>query len=156
MIPQVWARQMIEKLTIDQGTTTTNKSRIIEISKAYQVLSEYTAFLAISPVTASDPNSTQKNTPALNNVETDILSAFSLMIKHDLMTIAMPSGVFIREVAVYDLFGRCVFRKQISPLSCGRFMWDGMLCGGMKMPTGHFIVKIMTTRGIIARAMVWK
>ena len=56
MIPQVWAKQMISKLRIEEGTGTTNKNRIIELSKQYQVLSDYTAFLAISPVEATDEN----------------------------------------------------------------------------------------------------
>jgi hypothetical protein len=155
MIPQVWARQFIEKLRIEEGTTTANKSKIIEISKTYQVLSDYTAFLAINPVSATDPNGGQKNTPALNNVNADILAAFSLMIKHNLMTIEMPAGVFIKEVAIFDLFGRCVFRRQMNS-SCGRFIWDGMLSFGMKLPKGHFIVKIVTTRGLITRTMVWR
>lgn len=156
MIPQVWARQMIEKLTVDQGTTTSNKSRIIEISKAYQVLSEYTAFLAINPVAATDANSIQKSTPAMTKVETDVLKAVSFRINHDLLTIEMPADVFIKEVVVYDLFGRCVFRKQITSRSCGRFVWDGMLAGGMKLPKGRFILKIMTTKGLITRTMVWR
>ena len=156
MIPQVWARQYIEKLRIDEGTTTKNKATIIEISKTYQVLSDYTAFLAINPVAATDANSIQKYVPALTKVEADGLAAFSIRIDRGLLTLKMPGGVFIREVAVYDLFGRCVFRKQISSLSCGRFLWDGMLVNGMKLPKGHFIVKIMTTRGIITRTMVWR
>jgi Ca-activated chloride channel homolog len=156
MIPQVWARQMIEKLRIEEGTTTVNKSRIIEISKAYQVLSDYTAFLAINPVAATDQNSIQKYVPALTKAESDVLSAFSMRINRGFLTLEMPAGVFLKEIEVYDMFGRCVFRKQIGSFSCGRFMWDGMLSGGMKLPKGHFIVKIMTTKGLIIRTMIWK
>jgi Ca-activated chloride channel family protein len=153
MIPQVWARRMIEKLRIEEGTTTTNKSKIIEISKAYQVLSDYTAFLAINPVAATDENS-MRNTPVIGKAKADALSTLSMVVRHNLLTIEMPAGVFIKEIAVYDLFGRCIFRKQINS-SCSRFVWDGMLSGSNKMSRGHFIVKIMTTKGMFTRSMMW-
>jgi hypothetical protein len=156
MIPQVWARQYIEKLSIEQGATNANKSKIIEISKAYQVLSGYTAFLAINPVASTDQNSIQKYIPAITKVGADALSTFTFRIGNGLMIIKMPVCIFLKEVAVYDVFGRCIFRKRIGSLSCGRFIWDGMLGCGMKLPKGHFIVKIMTTNGLITRTIIWR
>jgi Ca-activated chloride channel homolog len=153
MIPQVWARQMIAKLRIEEGTTTVNKSRIIEISQAYQVLSDYTAFLAINPIAATDDNSIHRFLPVLDKAKADMLSTVFMLVNGNRLTIEMPAGVFIKEVAIYDLLGRCVFRRQMN-LSCNRFIWDGMLSGNLKIPKGHLIVKIITTKGIVTRSVI--
>jgi hypothetical protein len=156
MIPQVWARQMIAKLRLEEGTTAANKAKIIEISKAYQVLSDYTAFLAINPVAANEDNSIQKYTDALNRAEADVLSTMALFVKHHQLAVEMPAGVFIKEIALYDLFGRCVYRFRMSSPTCNRFVWDGMLGAGIRLPKGNFVVRITTTKGLFTRAMMWR
>ncbi|MBN1575644.1 MAG: VWA domain-containing protein [Chitinispirillaceae bacterium] len=156
MIPQVWARQMIRKLRIEEGTGTTNKNHIIELSKQYQVISDYTAFLATSPVEATEENRIGRYTGLHVTAAGDILLQVSMTILRNRLTIEAPSGAYITEVAVYDLNGRCLFRTLLHTSQCTRFVWDGRLANGRRLATGRFIVKIQTTRGQITRSLFWR
>ena len=95
---------MIRKLRIEEGTTEANKSHIIELSKQYQVLSDYTAFLAISPVEATEDNRIgQHVSAAFTRAVADVLANVSVKLVHRHLIIEAPVGAFIQEVAVYDL-----------------------------------------------------
>jgi flagellar hook assembly protein FlgD len=152
----VWARQMIAKLRIDEGTTTTNRNHIIELSKQYQVLSDYTAFLAIQPVVVTEDNSIGQYVDVITPMAIDRLSLVSVQIIQNRLAIEASAGEYIREVVVYDLKGRCLFRKKISDLQCTKFMWDGRLSNGQMIAKGQFVIRIKTTRGRITRCMFWR
>jgi Ca-activated chloride channel homolog len=156
MLAQVWARQMIGQLRIDEGTTTANREHIIELSKEFQVLSDYTAFLAIHPVEATEDNSLEQYTLSVKNTVKDILSRVTMKIMMNNLTIETSELVYIREIAVYDLQGRCIFRLKMATAQCRKFKWDGRGLNGRTLATGQFIVKVLTTEGIISRALFWR
>lgn len=156
MIPQVWAKQMISKLRVEEGTTDRNKNHIIELSKQYQVLSDYTAFLAISPEVVTEDNSISESVAVVNDLAKDIVANYIVRICNSWLTIEAPEGIFIREIAVYDLAGRCVFRMKVADTHCRKFSWDGIHSGGQRISRGHFVVAVRTTRGLITRKVIWK
>lgn len=157
MIAQVWARQRIGQLRIDEGTTTKNKSEIIELSVAYQVLSYYTAFLAVDPDKATDDNSIRGPlTPALQSMPRDrVAVAAAVRVTGNRLTIELPGGCTMREFSVYDLQGRCIY-KIILQSGTTRLVWDGLLAAGRKISNGKYVVKIRTSTGLITRMITWR
>lgn len=156
MLPQVWARQMIGKLRIDEGTTTRNKEHIIELSKEFQVLSDYTAFLAIHPVEATEDNSIEEYVSSVRIAVKDILSCVTIKIMMNNLSIETPEKVYIREITIYDLQGRCVFKLKMTTSQCTKFKWDGRGPNSRTLATGQFIVKVLTTEGMISRVLFWR
>ena len=157
MIPQVWARYMIRKLRIEEETTTNNKSHIIELSRQYQVLSDYTAFLAISPTEATDENRISQPTLAITTKTLgDALPPVSVKMVSRQLLIEANAGVFIQEVRIYDMAGRCIYKFTVRDSRCTRLIWDGILANGMQLARGRFVMKIRTTGGFITRPLFWK
>jgi Ca-activated chloride channel family protein len=156
MLPQVWARQMIRRLRLEEGTTTANKSHIIELSKQYQVLSDYTAFLAISPALATDDNRISQPTAVFEKAAGDVLAGVSVRMINRQLLIEATEGVYIEEVRIYDMAGRLVFRLPVANRRCTRFSWDGIMKNGMRLAKGRFILKIKTTGGFITRPLIWR
>ncbi|MBN1577227.1 MAG: VWA domain-containing protein [Chitinispirillaceae bacterium] len=174
MIPQVWARQMIRQMRIEEGSATTNKARIIELSLAYQVLSDYTAFLAYEPAAEMDAYGivSQANTsrgvdssgyriimPIENERVTgkDIISRdITIRLFNNILTILSGKGNWIREILVYDLQGRCIYRLRRIPANCTSFRWDGCRISGGRIPAGRYLIRIRTTTAVTTRMAVWQ
>jgi len=155
MIPRIWAKQMISRLRLDEGTGTANKNHIIELSKEYQVLSDYTAFLAINPVEVTNENSISGRPTALQYGAAVVsVPAVSIQILPEMLIIEIPDGSTLQEITLYDMRGRCLLKV---PVSFGqksfRLIWDRLLPHGKKLARGHFILKIRTTHGLITRSV---
>ncbi len=156
MVPQVWAKQMIRKLRLDEGTTTKNKEHIIELSKQYQVLSDYTAFLAISPIEVNDENDLGQYTDVRVKLAGDVLAEVTIRMVTNQLYVEAAAGVFIEEIRIYDLAGRCVFKMAVRDRRCSRVVWDGILANGNRLAKGRFVMKIRTNGGFITRPLLWK
>ena len=156
MLPQVWARQMIGKLRIEEGTGTRNRDQIIELSKEYQVLSDYTAFLAINPVEVTEENDIEKFALSAREAAIDKVKQVAIRMMHNNLVIETPEKIFIREVAIYDLHGRLLYKINMASSRCRMFKWDGRGLNGRPLATGQFIVRVLTTQGIISRTMFRK
>ena len=153
MLPQVWARQMIGQLRVEEGTGTQNKEQIIELSKEYQVLSDYTAFLAINPVGVTEENDIERFSIAVREAAIDALKQVAIHMVQNNLVIETPEKIFIREVAIYDLQGRLIYKINLTKSRCRMFKWDGRGLNQRPLATGQFIVKVLTTQGIISRVM---
>lgn len=155
MIPRIWAKQMISKLRIDEGTGTANKSHIIELSKEYQVLSDYTAFLAINPVEVTADNSISMPHTAVSTTPTGAAaSAVTVQILPKEFIVEVPEGTSLLEIALYDMNGRCLHKVPVTlQQRCFRFIWDRLFPQQRKLARGHYILKIRTTHGLITRSV---
>lgn len=161
MVPKIWAKQRIDQLAIEEGTTTTNKDKIVSLSVEHQVLSKYTAFLAINPNALGDGGSIADDlnnffsTPVLNTV---VASADVVRVFFDgrMLRIHLPKGTELQAFAVYNLSGRRLFRFNPSSAINGSFAWDGVLPGGIRLPGGRYIIRMETTTGIISRTVLLK
>ena len=171
MIPQVWARQMIRQLRIEEGTTTTNKQRIIELSLAYQVLSDYTAFLAYQPQAAEMDVALGGTVPYTSGGRVDSSGSkmpidnerltenginsreVSVRLLNGMLNISSGKGNWIREIMVYDLKGRCVYRVKGLPVNCNRFQWDGR-AGVGRVPAGRYLIRIRTATSVTTHIIV--
>lgn len=164
MVPQMWAKQKIRQLQIEEGTTESNKEEIIELSVKYQVLSEYTAFLAADPQSEYDyianpsrsdsgqligmPLEARKMEPLLSGIR-------DIRIHAGLLTVEAQKGDFIREIMIYDLQGRCVFRMTNAPTDLERFVWDGRTLRGGKLPKGKYVMRIRTVHTVKTHLISW-
>jgi Ca-activated chloride channel family protein len=166
MVPKVWARQLIEKLSIEEGTTAKYKDNIIEISIAQQVLSKYTAFLAINPQQVSADES-MKNQMLVEILEEErstvftkiknMVRGFALSVINGLLRITMPSMAVIEEFRVFDLSGKCLYTFRIPGLTqVSHFEWNGRLAGGARLSAGCYVAAVKSSMGLYQKQFVWK
>ncbi len=164
MVPQVWARHKIERLVIDEGGTTDNKDSIIAISMEYQVLSTYTAFLAVSPTSPiheaprADSGGyfvAEAEPPPMP--EQAVRTALEVRVEKSDLQILPPSGAVVERVCVLDLRGRSLYTMQLDKRE-GMVMlrWDGCLRGGGMLPAGRYVVRVKTGRGWLSATVLWR
>ena len=172
MLPQMWARQMIRKLGIEQGTATTNKSQIIELSLAYQVLCEYTAFLAYKPQAAqaemADMSAAfsvalpgQKMAIDNDHFDKNVIGSDSksatptVRLNNGSLIVSCTQGDRIVEIALYDLRGRLIRRIANFTAITTRVQWDGIGTNGARLPPGRYLIRIRTTAAVTTQMVAW-
>jgi len=169
VMPQIWARHRIRDLTMEQGTTDYNKDKIIEVSIEYQILTKYTAFLAVNPVSVDDYEEELLYTSTLedervferDNTLVNSLAEISLKLSLASLQINLPAGIRLLSIEIYDLQGRQIFSySHQSPSDTGRsretlWHWDGLLENGSVLKSGHYLIRIVTDRGIESRRIHW-
>jgi Ca-activated chloride channel homolog len=151
MLPAVWAKQKIDQLSIAEGTTSVNKDSIIAVSVRYQVLSKYTAFLAISPQPVNDDNSISIPMTETSYFSTQTarhaLAGFSVVWIAGRLVVSVPEEELIAEILICDLKGAVLFRfKPGTAARISRFLWDGRLANGL-LRTGKYVVMVRTASG---------
>ncbi len=159
MLPKIWAKQKISRLVIEEGTTESNKQRIVDLSTEYQVLSKYTAFLAVNPIVVPSQESLREDfnyVPVVEQMPGDRLSAPRIMVAPGRLTIEMPEHEELREIRVYDIRGRLIYKLDLrGALRGGVFHWDGILPDGTRLRTGRYIMRIVTSNSVMTRRLLW-
>ena len=165
MVPQVWARQKIEQLVIAEGATTANKDSIIAISIDYQVLSKYTAFLAINPMPLEgDQRDSVYNSygvgietsPAMADL-TRVAAAVRVAVEHGMLCVNSAGGAVIELVEMVDLRGRSVHTIRLDRAArVTQVRWDGRLSDGTRLGAGRYVVRVKTDRGRTASTVLWR
>lgn len=159
MLPQIWARQKISQLSIDQGNTTAKKDSIVLISEKYQVLSSYTAFIAVNPedITAGGSMSEEfHSTLAVENRMQDRLRT-ELICRAGIIELSLNAGEYITDFIIYDMAGREVYKVKVSAgMHMSKFTWNGSIWGGRTLLKGRYVIKFRTSNGrSIMRAITW-
>ena len=156
MVPKIWAREYIEYLSINEGTTQANKAAIIEVSTAFQVLSKYTAFLAISPQKAEGSSSAIREFPSMSTVK-QASACLTVTVSKGILNITLPRQAVIEKLFIYDLKGRLIY---ILPFSIGtatqHIFWDGKTGMGTGLKPGTYVVCIKTKTGVLKSPFMWK
>jgi|WetSurMetagenome_2_1015567.scaffolds.fasta_scaffold00185_19 Ca-activated chloride channel homolog len=167
MLPQVWARELIEELSIEEGTTDQYKETIVELSLTYQVLSKYTAFLAITPQPVNSDESMESqmqnaykldaqapgNSPTLRAK----LKSFMLCILKGILKIAMPANAVMKEFRVFDVSGKCLYSfKPPAGAQVRQFEWDGRLENGVRLRPGCYVATVKADAKMFTAQFVWK
>jgi len=168
VVPQIWARQKIRELSLAQGNTHTNKNKIIDVSVEYQVLSKYTAFLAINPIGLDEYEGDPLNYVGIEDElfenENDFvgeLSNIKLNLNLTSLHLIFPRGIYLQRIDIFDLRGRLIFtyihpaNNRTSESSPAVWNWDGVLKNGSMMNHGHYIVRISTNKGTESRRIHW-
>lgn len=156
MVPKIWAREYIEYLSINEGTTQSNKAAIIEVSTAYQVLSKYTAFLAISPQKSEGSATMIREFPSVH-AESSRLSSLQVTVTKGVVHITLPSHAMVNKMMIYDLKGRLIY---VLPLSAhalvSQVTWDGRTGSGARLNPGAYIIVAVTANGIVRSPFRWQ
>lgn len=141
-LPQVWAKQKIDRLTYDQGSTTAKKDSIILISKDYQVLSAYTAFLAARPVVVTPDNNIGWGSPTETPYHPAAERALLCKFQNGNLHIDFGGPEEVKSIAIYDMQGRLVYKYigQKGNLT-HTWSWDGKT-GNKTLPPGRYIAQI--------------
>jgi Ca-activated chloride channel family protein len=160
MLPQIWAKQRISRLSIEEGTTEANKGQIIEISKAYQVMSKYTAFLAIQPQPIGDDESIKDD---IINTTSTMEDGFNL---NDMLTLSMLDGYLwvhlppeqmLLSIRVYDINGKVLFEwtQGTTSETGSSFKWDGRRLNGALLKPGRYFIQVQTNTGTVVKMFTW-
>jgi Ca-activated chloride channel family protein len=156
MVPKIWAREYIEYLSINEGTTQANKAAIIEVSSAFQVLSKYTAFLAISPRKSEGSTTAIREFPSINK-EIQGAAPLNVIVSKGSLTITLPQPAVIEKLLIYDLKGRLIYTMPFNTSAVTqRIFWDGKAGMGSRLKPGTYVVCIKTKTGILKSPFMWK
>lgn len=148
---KLWAREQIARLRLDEGVSQKNKTAIINLSVEHQVLSEYTAFLAIKPEAVTDDNNLNRNLPAtgLGQGHALQLPLYSWAQDGTGWVLRLNPGNALLDFRVVNLQGKSVFAwsaKGQSPAT-QIFRWDGRDAMGNALKSGPYLVLIRTLQG---------
>ncbi|MBN2037187.1 MAG: VWA domain-containing protein [Chitinispirillaceae bacterium] len=155
MVPKIWAREYIDFLSKAEGTTQSNKAAIIEVSIAFQVLSKYTAFLAISPVKKNGTIAVWDDPLRDNRMRHS--GKLSIAVLPGSVRITLPCMTHVRELVVFDIKGRVVFTLPFNArLQVQAFTWDGMISTGERLKPGLYVLCLKTAAGVMKSSFVLK
>ncbi|MBD3418877.1 MAG: VWA domain-containing protein [Chitinivibrionales bacterium] len=158
VIPKIWARQLISQLSIDQGATHVNRNQIIELSLAYQVLSDYTAFLAINPVKIDEYNNLHSYFATPVEIDKTVVNAsLRVVVAHGMLTLYLPDQANLIKLQVYDLMGRLIYTLNMHGVAGAQIVkWDGILQNGSRLKAGKYILRITTSTRMLPKTFTWK
>jgi Ca-activated chloride channel family protein len=158
-VAKVWAKQKIEALSIAEGVTEVNKDSIIALSLEHQILSKYTAFLAINSISITDGESLRekftKNNPELQG-RVMVRSAVQLVVNNGFITLTIPENEIVLSVKIYDLKGRLITNIDSRSLLRSRTIrWNGVLMNGTVLKCGKYIIQIVTNKQTVSLPLLW-
>lgn len=156
-VPKLWAREKIGQLMLAQGLTTNNKAAIIQVSEEYQVLSNYTAFLASDPQLATNDNSISGNMPTGLVEAPRTMLFYDLSVRGSMLFIDWKAPVEVESIRIYDLHGKLIFeyRPGSRAPAIGRWVWDGRGTNGMPLGRGRYLISVRTKSGVRNQVFVW-
>jgi Ca-activated chloride channel family protein len=152
IVPQLWARQEIDQLMLAQGVTTNKVEQIIATSEKYQVLSNYTAFLAITPQTVTGDESIDNNIrnsfsiPVIEKGNLITLNQFLFHYAKNIINLQLTGDTF-KEICIFDMFGRILFRINLQSGKLSKFVWNGKMPNGTNLQSGKYIMIVQTMSG---------
>lgn len=155
VVPKLWARTQIGLLRLAEGTTQSNKARIISLSLEHQVLSDYTAFLAMKPVVVSADNAIQPPMATdVREAKGRHLSPFSLLRIGMQWLLRLAAGEYLLRVEVVDISGHRVKTWQAhASQKITQWEWDGKNNQGQALRSGNYVLRMVTTRGVYTQAV---
>jgi len=155
-VPKLWAREKIDQLTLQQGTGNANQQAITALSIEYEVLSQYTAFLAAHPQAVSQDNVITTKLSRLAEEES-ANPRFDLSIRGGFLYLDWKHPARLAVIRIYDLQGRMVFEYRPGRLTqeLGRWTWDGRDANGRALGRGRYLISVQTQGGVRNSVFVW-
>lgn len=143
----------------DGATGKANKNEIIEISTDYQVLSKYTAFLAINPEPIDGDNSLidqidDSFTTAILNLK-NIIKKMRMVVSNGFLQIIFPTNIHAKSIEIFDIRGRLVHEIHINN-NIKAISWDGINMNGNTISSGWYVMRITTKVGVINKQFHWR
>jgi Ca-activated chloride channel family protein len=156
-IPKLWAREKIGQLMLQQGTGTANQAAITALSIEYQVLSQYTAFLAANPQLLNADNSISKGMTTRLVAEERLNPRFDLSVRGGFLYLEWKVPASVDAIRIFDMQGRLVFEFRPGRLAgaLGRWVWDGRDAGGKPLGRGRYMLSVQSRGGMRNSVFIW-
>jgi len=156
-VPKLWAREKIGQLSLQQGTGNANQQAITSLSIEYEVLCQYTAFLAAQPQLVNQDNGINTNLPTRLVDEDNLNPLFDLSIRGGFLFLDWKHIARLEAIRIYDLQGRIVFEYRPGRLAqmMGRWTWDGRDTNGRPLEHGRYLISVKTQGGVRNSVFVW-
>ncbi len=150
-VAKIWAKEKITLLEMEEGTSNTNKEEIVNISKEFQVLSEYTAFLAAKPEQVTPDNNLEDRFINYSDLEDPQQQrnkiGFSANWVNGKLNFNFSHAVAVFNWSVYDVNGKLIFKSDNLIPNLQSLSWDGVLENGSLISKGRYYLKVSTQAG---------
>ena len=160
-IPKTWARSVIRRLELAEGTGSTSKDSIIKLSIAHQVLSKYTAFLATVGTPTEPSSSLSHAVQATYTLEVQHRAAkplradgFRLLFARGLLRILWAAGSKDVQIRILDLNGTLV-RTILPGARDVEATWNGLTDRGGRALAGSYVVEVHRQGKVQRQTAVW-
>jgi Ca-activated chloride channel family protein len=158
-VPKTWARAVIGLLDQAEGTTDANKDSIVRLSTAYQVLSKYTAFLAVGAVPV-EPSQSLSN--AYNSMVTEVRGgarragseSFQALLGGGRVRIRWTLREEVGEIRIVGLDG-AVVRTLHPRAGTTELWWDGRSDRGAVATAGTYLLELRTATQTLRTRVAW-
>jgi Ca-activated chloride channel family protein len=158
-VPKTWARAAIGRLDLAEGTTNANKDSIVKLSTAFQVLSEYTAFLATrgEPVESGASLGNAYYNSLITEVRSDVSmrrAGLRILSRKGALLVRWASKDRVDRVRILDAKGAVVRTISVEP---GRVeaAWDGRSEAGQRMVAGTYFVELAGAGISVRERFAW-
>lgn len=156
-VPKLWAREKIGQLMLAQGTGTANQAAITRLSIDYQVLSQYTAFLASKPQAVTGENGISTNLPT-GLAETERRNPrFDLSVRGGFLYLDWKQPARPEAIRIFDMQGRLIYeyRPGRNASDLARWIWDGRDANGKMLGRGRYLLSVQTRGGTRSSVFIW-
>jgi Ca-activated chloride channel family protein len=158
VIAKIWAKQKIEQLSIIEGTTEVKKDSIIALSIEHQILSKYTAFLAINAMSIEEGQSMKDKFVDVIPIGKCHIAPQSLkvVVTAGYLSLTVPADEEVLSIRIFDLNGRLL--AKLSPrefVEQRNIRWDGVLSNGSSLKCGKYILMIVTNKRTASVPFFW-
>ncbi len=155
ILPSLWAKQRIQQLSL-LSAGDSYKDSIIAVSVAYQVLSQYTAFLAEKGQVIESPDQSISNKYATTALLAELTKASQIKWDYSGLLIDLPVGTVAKRFRIYDLSGKLIYSLELRHGPNGNISihWDGMLADGSRLQAGRYLLQIETNVGLLHKILM--
>jgi Ca-activated chloride channel family protein len=159
VIAKIWAKQKIEQLSISEGVTEAKKDSIVALSIEHQVLSKYTAFLAINATAVADGQSLEdKFTSVIPVVKGHVaVQHLKVVVAAGFLSLTLPVNEEVLSIRIFDLHGRLL--AKLSPREfrgLRNIHWNGVLPNGSSLKCGKYLLMVVTDKRTASIPFLWK
>jgi Ca-activated chloride channel family protein len=157
-LPKIWAKQKIESLMVRYYALNPNspeaiaiKNQIIEISRAYGVISQFTSFTGGTNV--EDETTEESSTPVAFELLGNYPNPFNPSTTIQIRLNTEYTGLL--EIRIYNILGQIVRVLYIQVNGSGLYniMWDGFGMGGSSLSSGIYFYGIELNNTVLVGKM---
>ncbi len=158
-IAKIWAKEKIEQLSLAEGVTDSKKDSIIALSKEHQILSKYTAFLAINAISVGEGQS-------MGDKFTDVIPAvkkhaavqpLKVVVTSGFLSLTIPADEKVQSIRIFDLHGRLIAKLSLQEIIGSKnIRWNGLLPNGSSLKCGKYIIMVITDKRTVSLPFFWK
>lgn len=157
-LPKIWAKQKIESLMVRYYALNPNspeaiaiKNQIIEISRAYGVISQFTSFTGGTNV--EDETTEESSAPVVFELLGNYPNPFNPSTTIQIRLNTEYTGLL--EIRIYNILGQIVrvLHLQVHGSGIYNIVWDGLGMGGLSLSSGIYFYGIELNNTVLVGKM---